>query len=173
MATGGNGLLAQLIEKHRDALLGAWLDQQRGTNRSDAELSEVRDYSARFLDALRLAAGQFEDITAPSWSEARHVLEEVSRTRAQRGATPSQTAMFVFSLKRPLFDMLGREVGKDSAAFAREVWIATQLLDNAGPLHGRSLPEEPRGRDPAPTGRTARAVDAGRHACGTRFSRCR
>jgi hypothetical protein len=36
------------------------------------------------------------------------------------------------SLKAPLFDLLGRETGKDAAALAREVWIATLLLDKLG-----------------------------------------
>jgi rsbT co-antagonist protein RsbR len=135
MATAENVLLPQLIAKHRDALLNAWIDQQRAADRGSGEdQAELRDYSARFLDSLRMAAttGQFEDIATPSWAEARHVLEEVSRARALRGATPSQTATFVFSLKAPLFELLGREFGKDAATLAREVWIATQLLDKLG-----------------------------------------
>jgi len=135
MATAENVLLPQLIAKHRDALLNSWLDQQRAANRgSQEDQAELRDYSARFLDALRVAAatGQFEDITSLSWAEARHMLDEVSRARAARGATASQTAIFVFSLKLPLFELLGRELGKDAAALAREVWLATQLLDKLG-----------------------------------------
>jgi rsbT co-antagonist protein RsbR len=134
MATAENVLLPQLITKHRDALLSAWLDQQRLTYRGGQdEQAELREYSTRFLDALRQAAasGQFEDITTLSWSEARHVLEEVSRARALRGATPTQTATFVFSLKAPLFDMLGREF-KDTGTLSREVWVATLLLDKLG-----------------------------------------
>jgi rsbT co-antagonist protein RsbR len=48
---------------------------------------------------------------APAWADARDVLEESSRTRAVAGATPTQTATFVFSLKQPLFDLLRRELG--------------------------------------------------------------
>jgi rsbT co-antagonist protein RsbR len=135
MATAENILLPQLIAKHRDALLNAWLDQQRAANRgSQEDQAELREYSTRFLDSLRIAAttGQLEDIATPSWAEARYVLEEVSRVRATRGATAAQTAIFVFSLKAPLFDLLGRELGKDAAALAREVWIATLLLDKLG-----------------------------------------
>ena len=135
MATAENVLLPQLIARHRDALLNAWLDQQRAANRgSQEDQAELRDYSSRFLDALRVAAttGQFEDMTTASGADARHVLEEVSRARALRGATPSQTALFVFSLKGPLFELLGRELGKDGAVLAREIWVATLLLDNLG-----------------------------------------
>jgi rsbT co-antagonist protein RsbR len=60
------------------------------------------------------------------------VLEEVSRARALRGGTPTQTATFVFSLKLPLFELLGRECGKDAGALAREVWLATTVLDKLG-----------------------------------------
>ncbi len=135
MATAETVLLPQLIAKHRDTLVNAWLDQQRAANvGNDADQSEQRDYSARFLDAVRAATttGQFDDIATSAWSDARHVLEEVSRARALRGASPSQTATFVFSLKRPIFELLGRELGKDAAALAREVWIATLLLDKLG-----------------------------------------
>jgi rsbT co-antagonist protein RsbR len=134
MATADNVLLPQLIAKYRDALLSAWIDQQRAANRSDEDQAELRNYSERFLDSLRMgaAAGYLDDITTSSWSEARHVLEEVSRARTLRGATPTQTATFVFSLKGPLFELLGREVGKDATTLAREVWTATLLLDKLG-----------------------------------------
>lgn len=135
MANSANTVLPQLIAKQHDALLNAWLDQQRASGAiSDTDQAELRGYSARFLDSLRAAsgAGQFEDITGSAWSDARQVLEEVSRARAARGATASQTATFVFSLKRPVFEMLSREVGKDADALAREVWAATLLLDKLG-----------------------------------------
>jgi hypothetical protein len=75
-------VLSKLIADHREPLLNAWLDQQRGANRdSSVDQAELREYAARFLDSLCLAAptGQLEDITTPSWADARLVLEEVSR----------------------------------------------------------------------------------------------
>ncbi len=128
-------VLSKLVAEQRAPLLDAWLDQQRAANRgSSLDQAELRDYAARFLDALctATATGQLEDITTPSWAETRLVLEEVSRARALRGETPSQTATFVFSLKAPLFDLLGREIGRDATALAREIWIATLLLDKLG-----------------------------------------
>lgn len=136
MANSESTVLPQLIAQQRDALLNAWLDQQRASGAiSDVDQAELRSYSARFLDSLRAAtagADQFGDITGPVWSETRQVLEEVSRARALRGATASQTATFVLSLKRPVFELLGRQLGKDADALAREVWVATLLLDKLG-----------------------------------------
>jgi rsbT co-antagonist protein RsbR len=42
--------------------------------------------------------------------------------------------MFVFSLKRPLFDRLRSEFGKDPEALAEETWTTTELLDRMGLL---------------------------------------
>ena len=127
--------LPHLIANHRDALLSTWLDRQRDANRGSREdQTELLDYSTRFLDSVPVASatGQFEDIMAASWNDARLVLEEFSRARALRGASPTQTATFVFSLKAPLFELLGREHGRNAAALAREVWAATLLLDKLG-----------------------------------------
>lgn len=67
---------------------------------SDRE-SELRQPSHEFLTVLREAARgeNFTDITAPEWAEVRETLSELSRTRRQQGFTPSETAMFVFSLR--------------------------------------------------------------------------
>jgi len=72
------------------------------------------------------------DITAPGWDQSRTVLEDVSRSHATLGLTPSETATFVFSLKEPLFALLREKVGKDSDRLAHETWIGTMLLDKLG-----------------------------------------
>jgi rsbT co-antagonist protein RsbR len=60
------------------------------------------------------------------------VLEDVSRSRATLGLTPSETASFVFSLKEPLFALLRQKIGKDPDRLAQEIWRATLLLDKLG-----------------------------------------
>ncbi len=72
------------------------------------------------------------DITAPGWDQSRTVLEDVSRSHATLGLTPSETATFVFSLKEPFFALLREKVGKDPDRLAQEIWIATMLLDKLG-----------------------------------------
>jgi rsbT co-antagonist protein RsbR len=62
----------------------------------------------------------------------RDFLGGLSRSRAAQGFTPAQTAMFVFSLKQPIFTRLRKESGKDADALANEVWGATALLDQLG-----------------------------------------
>ncbi len=67
-----------------------------------------------------------------SWAHVRDFLAQLSRDRATQGYTPSETATFVFSLKRPLFARVSRELQNDSNALAAEIWYATELLDILG-----------------------------------------
>jgi hypothetical protein len=66
----------------------------------------------------------------PRQREAMHFGVNKSVTKKSK-CEPSSSAGRA-SLKAPLFDLLGRETGKDAAALAREVWIATLLLDKLG-----------------------------------------
>jgi rsbT co-antagonist protein RsbR len=137
MARARATILPQILEEHEQALISKWLESQKkaGAVRSgqigEAELVEN---CGRFLAALRGGAetGQFTDITTPAWDATRTVLEELSRSRAALGLTPSETATFVFSLKEPLFDLIRQKVGGDADRLADQIWIATLLLDSLG-----------------------------------------
>jgi rsbT co-antagonist protein RsbR len=86
------------------------------------------------LLAGAVAGGEVADITRPAFQPVVEMLEQISRSRGEQGFSPSETAMFVFSLKRPLFARLRRELDKDAAGLFREIWAATELLDRLG-LH--------------------------------------
>jgi len=125
-------ILAQILEKHQAQLMKDWQASQKAAGfAGDAEGDER---FKRFIEALRqsAAAGQFADISTNDWAAARDMLSEISRERALKGATPSETAMFVFSLKQPLFALLRKETGGDADKLAREVGNVSQLLDKLG-----------------------------------------
>jgi rsbT co-antagonist protein RsbR len=130
-------IIPQLLAENEQTLLRDWMESQkksgglRGGQISDAELTEA---SRRLIAALRggAASGQFLDITTPGWDQSRTVLEDVSRSHATLGFTPSETATFVFSLKEPLFALLREKVGKDPDRLAHEIWTVTMLLDKLG-----------------------------------------
>jgi rsbT co-antagonist protein RsbR len=130
-------IIPQLLAENEQTLLRDWMESQRKSGAlrsgqiSEAELTEA---SRRLIAALRdgVTSGQFVDITAPGWDQSRTVLEDVSRSHATLGLTPSETATFVFSLKEPLFALLREKVGKDPARLAHEIWVATSLLDKLG-----------------------------------------
>jgi rsbT co-antagonist protein RsbR len=131
-----DNVFAALVEKHQQALLKDWLATQKrdGTSRDAVTDAAAADLARLFLDELRkgAAGGQFDDITGPEWATMREVLEDFSRERATQGFNPTETAVFVFSLKEPLFGMLRRELGADVEQLARQNWAATRLLDGLG-----------------------------------------
>src|SRR5687768_1051028 len=101
-------VIPTILAEDETALLEEWIGEQTAgvTTRRDL-LSEVelRQQSAEFLTLARAAAaqGRLDDPSGASWEPVRDLLDRLSRARAMQGFSPSETAMFVFSLKRPLF----------------------------------------------------------------------
>jgi rsbT co-antagonist protein RsbR len=60
------------------------------------------------------------------------MLADLSRSRAQQGFTPTETAIFVLSVKKPLFAVLRDSLASDPNALAAELWSTTQLVDSLG-----------------------------------------
>ncbi|NUQ21001.1 MAG: STAS domain-containing protein [Gemmatimonadaceae bacterium] len=128
--------LAAVLARNEQELLNDWLREQAASGtRTVRVLGEtiVRDQSRRLLVAMREAfASGHTSIDDAAWREVREVLSEVSREGAASGLTPSETATFVFSLKRPLFAALRKATGNDANALADETWAATTLVDQLG-----------------------------------------
>jgi rsbT co-antagonist protein RsbR len=130
--------IERLLTDERDPLLDAWVAAQLGATTIRTDLlseNELRVESARFLDGLRaaLAADRGSaDITSSAWDALRDQLNQLSRTRASQGFSPSETATFVFSLKEPLFTRLQDRVSGNGVGPA--LWQVTTLLDELGLL---------------------------------------
>lgn len=129
--------LLQLLNEHESQLLSDWIDQQLSSDTIRSNLIsevELRNQSRHFLTAFRqaLQSGEFSDIHTGAWAEARALLGEISRSRAHRGFTPSETATFVFALKQPLFSHLRQIYHNDSVGLGDELWNVTMLLDKLG-----------------------------------------
>jgi rsbT co-antagonist protein RsbR len=135
MAQDSIALLHDILQKDEGALLQNWVDSQVNspTFRPDrTNRQELSDHSRRFLATLRDAVRAGDgNIMGSSWAGVRQMLDELSETRAQQGFSPSETAMFVFSLKQPLFDRLQSAAGGGVEALSR-LWSTNLLLDKLG-----------------------------------------
>ena len=136
MNNAAKDLIIRLIESRGDRLLADWLRLQRnvaGLRAGQISDSELADQSRRFLAGFRrgLDGGDIDDTSGPAWAEARAVLDELSAERASLGLTPSETAIFVFSLKEPLFALITQELEERDGG-AREIWAVSTLLDKLG-----------------------------------------
>ena len=128
-------VILSLIDRHHQQLLAEWLAcQKRDARIADPQREkEIAGLAGRFLDQLRRGAiAQADEIQMAEWQPVREVLEDLSRDRAIQGFSPSETAIFVFSLKEPLFALLRREFAIDADRLARETWTASRLIDRLG-----------------------------------------
>jgi rsbT co-antagonist protein RsbR len=96
----------------------------------------VNRQSGEFLASLRAALERDSgaSIQSSAWDQTRGILSDISREQAGQGATPSEVATFIFSLKEALFGLLQTEFAADPQRIAREVWSASRVLDQLGLL---------------------------------------
>lgn len=127
--------LAALVARNEKELLGEWIQEMTAATRRDdlIKKSEIQTQCSEFLGLLKdaLAAGS-SDFQSSSWGKVREMLANISGSRARQGFSPSETAMFVFSVKKPLFNQLRRAYKSDAETLAAETWAATELLDAMG-----------------------------------------
>jgi len=124
--------LSEILSDHESEILNEWMRMQRASSARRSDLiseEELYRESREFLGSLKQggASGKLEDIQAAAWEAAREILENLSRSRARMGFSPTETATFVFSLKQPLLSALGGD-----AAFQEQAWAITLLLDKLG-----------------------------------------
>ena len=136
MAT--SGLIATVLRKRGKELHADWLKSLAASGSASAHRritqDELDQQSRQFLQLLA-AATQGErasDPNAPASQALHKFLEELSRSRVAQGFSSSETASFIFSFKRPLFEAMRAEAGKDAELLGTEVWAATELLDSLG-----------------------------------------
>jgi rsbT co-antagonist protein RsbR len=126
--------IAALLRKHEESILVAWTAEQLRVGSSKISPGELKtqchDFMRLFMEATQITGT--ESIDGPAWEPVKKMLSEISKSRGLRGFSPSETAIFVFSLKRPLFSLLRQELSQTPQIFADETWVATTLLDQLG-----------------------------------------
>ena len=124
-----------IIKKYNADLQTEWMKDLAQRLNGDRRISEseLSTQTREFLGLLQTACSDgIESIESKAWTPILDFLEDVSRSRAVQGFTSDQTATFIFSFKKPLFERLRKELGKDAELLADEVWSATELLDKLG-----------------------------------------
>jgi rsbT co-antagonist protein RsbR len=130
-----NGRLATIFGQHTEKILAEWIaEMSNATRRGDLiRDADLRAECSRFLQLLRRASEtDGANFQAPSFDAVREILADMSRSRSQKGFKPSETATFVLSLKRPLFNEIQDQHKGDADSMAAEIWWLNELLDAMG-----------------------------------------
>jgi rsbT co-antagonist protein RsbR len=134
--TNNPDFVGNIIERYRDELLTDWMQHLKDQliMLDNSSESALRQQCSQFLELLSqpMKTDEFDNIASPEWEEVRLFLTDISRLRAKQGSTPSETAIFIFSLKQPLFARLRSELGKQPETLADRTWAISMLLDRLG-----------------------------------------
>ena len=125
--------VARVVRDHERELFERWSEAQLASPDQRLDLIDPdtsREQCADLLSALAqaLASATSDTFDDAGWQPVLQQLEAVSRHRDNSGFSPSDTASFVLSLKRPLLDLVDVETGEaklDTETF----WWTSQLID--------------------------------------------
>src|SRR6478672_10803679 len=121
MANARTTRLGEVVRQHEQEILSEWVARQQAGITARRDLmneSELKRQSQEFLNGfVNGASGALDDIHAPGWRPVLDLLSRISESRAVKGFSPTETAMFVYSLKQPIFAQLRKSL-TDPAAVA-------------------------------------------------------
>jgi rsbT co-antagonist protein RsbR len=132
--------VAALITRHQANIQTQWLreltTQTSASPKARLTVEDIKRQATEFLSELMaaLTASTSNDVSKPEWAGVRTFLEQLSRERVQSGFSSDETATFIFSLKRAVFDAAMADSGRSAKQIAADLWTITELLDQLG-LH--------------------------------------
>jgi rsbT co-antagonist protein RsbR len=122
--------VAEIVKKHSGEIGADWAASLQSAG-ADTRISdtELKSQTTEFMRLISDAVSHGADTETAAWEPVRRFLDDVSKSRAMQGFTSSETALFVMSLKKPIFDRLRQVLAKDPAQLASVTWQATELVD--------------------------------------------
>lgn len=119
--------IANVLSKRGKQLQADWVKDLAASAAAGAisrsGIEELDKQAGQFLQLLAAAAQSRQSgLGAVAQDKPlREFLELLSRARAQQGFSSAETATFIFSFKRVLFQALRAESGTDSEALANQI----------------------------------------------------
>jgi rsbT co-antagonist protein RsbR len=121
----------QVIESQEETILAGWLKEMASATRRSDLLgdAELKRQAAEILRLFTQAAQKSTDIRSEAFVATREYLQEIAKSRMENGFSPTETALFVLSLKQPVFDSLRDALKSNPADLVIEIWTVGNLLD--------------------------------------------
>jgi rsbT co-antagonist protein RsbR len=125
--------LLEAIRQSRETVLQDWLTRlksavQRRDLISERELeSQASEIVATIVDVP--AGTTIEDFGSAAWQPLKAMVANLSVSRAASGFSPSETAIFVLSLKPSLFEIARKQRGNNADALYSEILAIDDFVD--------------------------------------------
>jgi rsbT co-antagonist protein RsbR len=121
------------IQQNREQILEDWFQRlksaiQRRDLINDRQLeAQAAEMLAAIADAP--SGSKIEDFNEAGWQSLKDMLSNLSVSRATLGFSPSETAVFVLSLKPSLFTLARQKWGSDTSALFANISAANDFVD--------------------------------------------
>jgi rsbT co-antagonist protein RsbR len=135
VADQSDTLIPRVVEQYESEILAEWMRQLASSSAAVGVISEaeLRSQTGEFLNLFRRALKRgAHDVRSAEWQSVRDMLGNVSRSRGAQGFTPSETAAFVFSLKKPVMQRVADAHGNNAKGLAADMMLLTEILDELG-----------------------------------------
>jgi len=121
----------EVVKKNEGAILSGWIEEMvRGVRRADLMTdTELKQQAKELLGLFAKAAESSSDAESEAFLQTREFLRDIAKSRMDQGFTPSETALFVLSLKQPIFNALRDALKGNPSDLLNEVWASGNLLD--------------------------------------------
>jgi rsbT co-antagonist protein RsbR len=121
----------EVIRKNESTILAGWLAEMvSSTRRSDLMGDvELRQQATELLRLVTNAAETSTDPMSDAFSSTREYLKEIAKSRMEQGFSPAETALFILSLKQPVFNALRDTAGISPTKLVTEILTAGTVLD--------------------------------------------
>jgi len=121
-----------VVRKNQTPLLEEWMKGiKTGIRRSDLiDERELKSQASDVLSNISIAPNDapLDDLNSPGWQPLKDLLASISASRAVQGFTPSETALFVLSLKAPIFNLI-RDLKEGADQMFVDIGVANSFVD--------------------------------------------
>jgi rsbT co-antagonist protein RsbR len=126
----------EVIRKNESSILAGWLAElASSTRRSDLMGdTELKQQATELLRLFTDASETSSDPKSDAFLSTREYLKDIARSRMDQGFSAAETALFVLSLKQPVFNVLRDQLKADSGKLVTEIWAVGNLLDRLAVL---------------------------------------
>ena len=126
----------QVVRSNESVILSGWIKEMSSSTRR-TDLMDDTDLKLQSADFLRLftdASQTSSDVQSQGFTATREFLKGIAKSRMDQGFTPVDTAMFVLSLKQPIFDALKDALKGNPSELVTEIWLSGDVLDKLAML---------------------------------------
>lgn len=120
----------QILKEKKETILELWISKQMAQDsyfNAEDQKEDSEDFLGAFLGALN--ESNINDKDAKGFEKVHDILMGISVSRAKRGFTPRETAVYMFTFKEALLEVLSQDISDPVKLYEDSLKIS-KIIDN-------------------------------------------